>query len=187
MFLLKPHVTGPEGQVTTPDVIVDCLWVDGQQQPLNRLTHQAWQQVGGNGASVPGYALMALGGGALILPIILLDSDIVVAARCAWRLNNLDDHIAAVTLNEQPLADVGLPSTLIDDAGGTGDALPRGYLLVRTLKTSSNKAVLSDPVRNRELVHRIHADTMDDDRWGAQRPRPRYSVGPTQTEVAHYI
>ena len=88
MFLLKPHVTGPEGQITTPDVVVDRLLVDGKGRSLGLLTHDCWQEVEADASSCPAYALMALGGGALILPAQVMSSGMVIAARSAWRLNN---------------------------------------------------------------------------------------------------
>ena len=187
MFLLKPHVAGPEGQVTTPDVIVDYLLVDGNSRPLGFLTHECWQQVDRDTTAWPAYCVMALGGGALIMPGSVLSNGCVVVARQAWRLGNLDGHIGGVTLNDIPLKDVGLPSDLIEAAGGTGDALPRGFLLVRTARAVGDSTVLSDRVLGRELAHRLHLDPLDEDRWGRARPRPRYSVGPTQKEVPHYI
>ena len=188
MFLLKPHVTGPEGQITSPDVIVDKLFVNGEMRPLALLTHECWQQASADTKMAQaGYGIMALGGGALILPVLELASGLVIASRQAWRLNNLDGHIAEVTLNATPLADIGLPQQLIEAAGGTGDALPRGYLLVRTMEGAALSAALEDPKLERRLEHSVHLEDMGTDRWGSARPRPRYSVGPTQKDVPHYI
>ena len=187
MFLLKPHVAGPEGQVTTPDVIVDYLEVDGERRPLRFLTHECWQQADKDTTAGPAYCVMALGGGALILPGSVLSNGFVVVARQAWRLGNLDGHVGDVTLNGTPLRYFGLPADMIEAAGGTGDALPRGFLLVRTAGATRDTAVLSDRVLGRVLSHRLHLDSLDGDRWGDARPRPRYSVGPTQKEVPHYI
>ncbi len=187
MFLLKPHVTGPEGQITTPDVIVDCLLVDGQRRSLALLTHDCWQGVGADASSRPAYALMALGGGALILPAQVISNGLVIAARAAWRLSNLDGHVGEVTLNSTPLADLDLPSDLIAGAGGTDDALPRGLMLVRAAEAAATEASLVDPVLGRELRLAMHLQPLDADRWGDTRPRPRYSVGPTQKDVPHFI
>ncbi|MEM9223660.1 MAG: hypothetical protein AAGB11_14860, partial [Pseudomonadota bacterium] len=108
-------------------------------------------------------------------------------SRSAWRLSNLDDHIGEVTLNGAPLSDVGLPQTIIEAAGGAGDALPRGLLLVQTAPGVSWEATLKNPVSGRSLKHRVVAEDRQEDRWGNARPRPRYSVGPTQKDVTHYI
>ncbi|MEX0283214.1 MAG: hypothetical protein AB3N23_01240 [Paracoccaceae bacterium] len=191
MFLLKPHVTGPKGQITTPDIVVDCLIVDGQKRALGLLTHDAWQGVEPDAKAQAGYGVMALGGGALILPVLVLSNGFVVAARCAWRLNNLDDHIGEVTLNGAGLSEVGLPSALIAQVGAKGDALPRGFLLVQTsgeaLSGPVVTATLSDPKLDRSLTHNLHLTSVEQDRWGDARPQPRYSVGPTQKEVPHFI
>ena len=186
LYLYKPHVTGPEGDVTTPDIVVDCLLVDGTKRPLAMLTMEAWQQVSDETAQA-GYAVMALGGGALFLPAVVLSSGLVVAGRSAWRLNNMDDHIGQVTLNGTTLSEIGLPATVIGNAGGTGDALPRGFMVVQTAPEATWEANLQDPVKRRNLDHRVTAENLAQDRWGSNRPRPRYSVGPTQKEVTHYI
>ena len=116
-----------------------------------------------------------------------LPSGLIIASRQAWRLNNLDGHVEQVTLNGIPLSEAGLPANLISAAGGTGDALPRGFLLVRTVESATSTVTLSDPVRGWDLAHQVHFENMEVDRWGDGRPRPRYSVGPTQKDVPHYI
>lgn len=187
MFLLKPHVTGAEGQVTSPDVIVDALIVDGRTRPLAMLTHNGWQQADADTTAAAGYALMALGGGALILPVLVLSDGLTVVARAAWRLATLDPHVDKVTLNGVALVEAGLPAAEIEAVGGAGDALPRGFLVVKTIAGNTAEAKLTDPILDRELCHRAHLEPLDADRWGGARPRPRYSVGPTQKDVPHYI
>lgn len=186
LFLYKPHITGPKGDVTSPDVIVDYLFVDGDKRPLAMLTSEAWQQVFGETAQAA-YAVTALGGGALLSPAGVLSSGLVVVSRGAWRLNTLDGHVGQVTLNGTPLAEVGLPEAAIEAAGGSGDVLARGFMLVRTAPGATWQAVLDDPVLGRGLAHRVVVEDLAGDRWGDARPRPRYSVGPTQKEVDHYI
>ena len=186
-FLLKPHVIGPEGNVTSPDIIVDHLFVDGAAEPVNCISHEAWQQSRSADTGRAAYGIMAVGGGALILPVVVLGSGMVVVARSAWRLANLDGHVSSVQLNGTPLSKIGIPERLIGEAGGTGDTLPRGYLLVRKAAGNSLNADLVDPVLGRSLNLRVVAEPMDRDRWGTDRPRPRYSVGPTQREVPHFI
>ena len=186
-FLLKPHVVGPEGHITTPDVIADRLFIDTEPAPISLITHEIWRQAPAGDTAAAAYAIMALGGGALILPTLVLSSGPVVAARSAWRLNNLDKHIGSVELNGRRLSEIGLPAHMIESAGGTGDALPRGYLLVRTASGSACAAVLTDSGLGRTLKHRVVIETTDQDRWGGSRPTPRYSVGPTQREIPHFI
>lgn len=186
-FLLKPHVTGPEGQITTPDVIVDHLFVNTEPAPVSLVTHEIWRQGPAGETAEAAYGIMALGGGALIMPALVLSSGPVVAARSAWRLTNLDKHIGSVELNGRRLSEIGLPARMIESAGGAGDALPRGYLLVRTASGSARAAALTDPVLGRTLKHRVVIETAEQDRWGDCRPTPRYSVGPTQKEIPHFI
>lgn len=187
LFLFKPHVTGPEGDVTSPDIIVDRVFVDGFLTPLGLLTSEAWQQMAAEAATRAGYAVMALGGGAVISPVIVARSGPVIVARKAWRLNNLDGHIGQVTLNGVALSELGLPEAMIGAAGGKGDALPRGYMLIQTVEGEARDAVLADPVLGRDLRHRLVVEPLEADPWGDARPRPRYSVGPTQKDVQHYI
>ena len=144
-FLLKPHVVGPEGNVTSPDVIVDHLFIDGEPAPVDRISHEAWQQVRPAETARAAYGIMALGGGALILPAVVLGSGTVVAARAAWRLSNLDGHVNSVQLNGTPLGEIGSPERLISAAGGAGDTLPRGYLLVQTSAGNCVDADLARP------------------------------------------
>jgi hypothetical protein len=186
LFLLKPHVTGHDGDVTSPDIVVDILSVDGTPRPLSQLTMQSWQQMADSSAQAA-YAIMALGGGAVMLPAVVLHSGLVVVARSAWRLNNMDGHVNRVTLNGAPLSEIGLPEAMITAASGQGDALPRGLMLVKTAPGDTLEAVLDDPVKDRRLDHRVVVEPLGRDRWGDARPRPRYSVGPTQKDVKHFI
>lgn len=187
LFLFKPHVEGPEGQVTTPDIVIDRVFVDGGLRSVNTLTSETYFQTEADAVVTPAIAVTALGGGALIGPAAVLGSGFICAGRRAWRLNNLDDHIAKITLNGASLADIGLPSDLIASAGGSGDTLPRGYMLLKTAKNAANEITLSDGLMKRELSLRIVAAPAEHDRWGDARPKPRYSVGPTQKDVQHFI
>ena len=180
-------MVGPKGDITTPDVIVDRLFVGREIRPVGLLTHECWQQAGSKEIAVAGYGLMALGGGALIAPLLVVGNGTVVIARKSWRLANLGDHVGEVTLNGNALATIGLPADEISAAGGDGDALPRGYLLVRTIEGDTRTAKLEDPEQGRSLEHRIVFEDAAKDRWGKKRPRPRYSIGPTQKDIPHYI
>ncbi len=164
MFLYKPHVVGGEGQVTSPDVIVDCAFVDGTQVPVGMLTMEAWLDVAEGQGAKAAVAVMALGGGALVLPAVVLDDGRVSLGRMAQRMSASDVDAAA----------------MVEAVGGEGDALPRGYLVVQT-----GAAGWASTVGTAE--HRVHPHILGDDHWGGARPRPRYSVGPTQKDVTHYI
>ena len=187
MFLYKPHVVGPEGAVTSPDVIVDHALIDGARLPLAQLTMAAWLQSAEEETARAAYAVMALGGGALLAPAVVLSDVTVSIARVAWRLNNLHGRIGQVTLNGEPLNDIGLPADMITAGGGEGDALPRGFLLIRTSDHSSWNATLIDAAGDSRLDHKVYSVSTSEDRWGDARPRPRYSVGPTKRDVTHYI
>jgi hypothetical protein len=183
LFLLKPHITGPGGEVTSPDVIVDQIVLDADQVALHRLTHEAWQQCAEGASARAAYALMALGGGTLLLPAVVFDCGPIVAARCAWRLSALADHLAQVTLNGVPLPEIGAacaPATSIA-------AMPRGRLVVQTVVGQAASAVLEDHKLARVLSHKVVIESLGSDRWGPTGPEGRYSVGPTRKDVQHYI
>ena len=186
LFLFKPHVIGPENNITTPDIIIDRLFVDGLFKPLGNLTSELAHQVVDGEQIVAAYAVTALGGGALISPALCF-SDTVVVARNAWRLNNLDGHIDSVTLNGTDLSDLTLPSAMIEAAGGTSDTLPRGFMLICRGASLENRAELADGTLGRNLSHKLILTDVNEDRWGDVRPKPRYSIGPTQKEIPHFI
>lgn len=187
LFLFKPHVTGPNDQVTSPDVVIDSLQVDGRPRSVNVLTGETYLQSESDETGRAGYVLTALGGGALIGPALVLSSGRVCIARQAWRLKNLADFGADLTLNGTRLSDLVPPAQMIAAAGGEEDALPRGLQLVCTIDGDTETAVLEDAQRGRRLRHRLVIAPLDHDRWQGARPRPRYSVGPMMKEVDHYI
>ena len=96
-------------------------------------------------------------------------------------------NVGAVTLNGQSLAALRSPADLIEAAGGEGDTLPRGYLLICVAGEADTQATLVDPTRKRELRHRLKLSLISEDRWGGTRPMPRYSVGPMMKEIPHFI
>jgi len=187
LFLLKSHVTGPSGQVTSPDVIVDRLILNGSTIALHRLTHDAWQQCAEDTTARAAYALMALGGGDLILPVIVVDGGPIVAARCGWRLSALADHFDHVALNGVPLTDICVPSTLVASIAGPSQTLPRGHLLVQTKDGLAFDAVLEDHKIGRVLAHKVTVESLGSGRWSTNAYDNRYAVGPTKKEVQHYI
>lgn len=187
LFLFKPHVEGAERQITTPDVVVDRVFLDDAWKPVNGLTSDIVQQVEGGETAAPAYALTALGGGVLLSPAILLSTGRIVIARRAWRLRDLDDHIGSVALNGRPLTDLHPPEDLVAKAGGRAAVLPRGLMVLCAAPEDSPSAELLDSVRGRSLLHKVSLVPVDHDQWGDNRPNPRYSVGPTQHDVTHYI
>jgi hypothetical protein len=188
LFLLKPHVVGAAGQVTTPDIIVDCVFLDGAAVPVHRLTHDAWLQAAADETSAAACAVMALGGGPLMLPVVVLGSGPIVVARRAWRMAHFEAHAGEVTLNGVPLAALGLPSALLaHTASAAGSSLPRSHLLVRTLPGQTRTAELADPKLGRTLSHSVEIAPPAADRWDGGRPKGRYAVGPTRKDVPHFI
>lgn len=187
LFLYKPHVEGPEGNITTPDIVIDRVFVGSTPTPLTVLTTELYHQAAQGGEADSRYALTALGGGALISPAVRLASGSIVLARKAWRLRNLAGHLDAVALNGKSLDEFGLPSALISAVGGSGEILPRGFLAVCENAAPGNRATLSDSKLGRSLDHRVVLEDVAADRWDGRRPDPRYSVGPTKREVPHFI
>jgi len=187
LFLYKPHVEGPEGNITTPDIVIDRVFVGATPTPLTVLTTELYHQAAAGEQARSTYALTALGGGALISPAVQLASGSIVLARKAWRLKNLDGHLDAVALNGKSLNETGLPSELISMNGGSGDALPRGFLVVCENAVPGERATLSDSRLGRSLDHQVVLEDVTADRWDGRRPNSRYSVGPTKREVPHFI
>ena len=187
LFLYKPHVEGPEGNITTPDIVIDRVFVGSTPAPLTVLTTELYHQAEPGGQAGSTYALTALGGGALISPVVRLASGSIVLARKAWRLKNLGGHLDAVALNGKSLDEVSLPSELISENGGSGEVLPRGFLVVCENAVPGDRATLSDSRLGRSLDHRVVLEDITADRWEGRRPDPRYSVGPTKRDVPHFI
>ena len=187
LFLYKPHVEGPEGNITTPDIVIDRMFVGSTPTPLTVLTTELYHQAEQDEQARSTYALTALGGGALISPAVQLASGSIVLARKAWRLKNLGGHFDAVALNGKSLDEIGLPSELISANGGSGDALPRGFLVVCENAVPGDRATLSDSRLGRSLDHQVVLEDITADRWDGRRPNSRYSVGPTKREVPHFI
>jgi hypothetical protein len=187
LFLFKPHVVGSEDNITTPDIVIDLVYVDGKVRSVNNLTSETYLQIDEGETSHPAFVLTALGGGALIGPAAVLSSGRVCLARKAWRLNNLDGQIAEITLNGTALSALRLPAELIEQAGGNDDTLPLGVQLICTLPDEGTTAVLADAKRGRELTHNMVVTAAASDRWVGKRPKPRYSVGPMMKEVQHFL
>ena len=93
-------------------------------------------------------------------------------------------------LNETALTDLSSPEILINQIGGCGDRMPRGLMVVclgSWRQANKNFVVeLVDPTLSRALTHQVIFEDVTTDRWKS-RPVPRYSIGPTQREIKHYI
>ena len=214
-FLFMPHVVGPENHITSPDIVIDKVSVVTQNEetciPVQRLCAQSQLQALTNTYRIAmAYALVAGGGGVLVAPAALIypqgqpvasAADIVIA-RMAWRLRNVLEHFGKIELSANAggksshysLSALPDPRQVITERDGDKLALPRGVmkLCVATSDTMALQAPgtvrvqLSDERLNRQLNLDVSLDPIDADRWGKQRPLPRYTVGPL-AEVKHYI
>lgn len=193
-FLFKPHIEGPKGLITTPDVIIDRLFVsvDSDLTPTSTslLTSAYSQQSSKSERVAPLYALTSLGAGIIISPGATLSNGPINIARKGWRLNNLAGHTEGIMLNDTALTDLSTPEILINQIGGCGDRMPRGLMVVclGSWRQANKEFVvkLVDPTLSRALKHQIIFEDVTIDRWKS-RPVPRYSIGPTRREIKHYI
>ena len=116
-FLFKPHIEGPKGLITTPDVIIDRLFVsvDSDLTPTSTslLTSVYSQQSSKSERVAPLYALTSLGAGIIISPGATLSNGPINIARKGWRLNNLAGHTEGIMLNDTALTDLSTPEILI--------------------------------------------------------------------------
>lgn len=211
--LYKPHVAGPENNITTPDIIIDRVqMLSGstiEYLPVHRLVQGTELQVpGGDIEITPAYSLVAAGGGALIGIAALVrkagESSIaadVVIARSAWRLRNVADHLSSLQLvvtgksaeASVPMQELVQPENVAESLAGDEPNLPRGMLAI-CLACSASITVeapagitvcLTDDDLGRHLRNETRLLSVDSDRWH-ERPLPRYTVGPVG-DVQHYI
>ena len=211
-FLFQPHIVGPENNITSPDVMVDTLsavTTDSERRlPVQRLCsdYELQAEVGGHIAT-SAFALIACGGGPLLAPALLLSpsqqpdivADIVIA-RSAWRLRNVLEQFGDIQLSASEsgqttdcaLASLPTLTTLITHSEGDQLVLPRGVLKLCPAKAltveapSTIQVQLEDKTLQRQISLTLNLSSVDTDRWGDDRPLPRYTVGPVG-EVTHYI
>lgn len=210
LFLFKPHVVGPKGDITTPDVIIDKLYVsDGDDLapvPIGRISSEVKIPVeSGLVVATPAFVLTAIGGGTLFSPAMLVNAKgdplrtaEILMARKAWRHANLAEHEADVTMaasgKDATLGSLPGSGELIAKLTGGGDALPRGIAILVAVSGLAAEVTaparvemqLRDPRLDRELTHRLDLVSVADDRW-EDRPGPRYTFGPQHGDLQHYI
>ena len=214
-FLFMPHVVGPENRITSPDIIIDKVSMVTQNEetciPVQRLCAQSQLQALAKTYRIAiAYALVAGGGGVLLAPAALIypqgqpaasAADIVIA-RMAWRLRNVLEHFDKIRLSANAdggsshysLSALPDPRQVITERDGDKLSLPRGVMKLCAATTDTMalqapgtvRVQLSDERLNRQLNLDVSLDSIDADRWGKQRPLPRYTVGPLG-EVKHYI
>lgn len=211
-LLYRPHVAGPQNDVTTPDLLIDRLVIQldesSQHFPVHRLATGTDLQTFGSDVDItPGLALVAAGGGpvlsaaALVQPTgsKLASADLVIG-RAAWRLRNLIAHFDGlrleITAGGKSESGTGAELSGLADAllqSGDEPALPRGVACLLTARSPALTAtaptqmnlVVKDATLNRTLEHRVNLLPADAGRWD-EWPLPRYTVGPVG-EVKHYI
>ena len=212
-ILFKPHVIGPQNDITTPDILIERVCVRDTSSsffvPVQRLqTSFKLQSVRSHLSITPAYTLIAAGGGVLIGIAALVNepedsptkADILVA-RSTWRLRNLETHINTLDLcisdstrnKKVSLGDCIHPSKLLEKPDNTKPTLPRATMVVCPARNTTLTAIapcyfgieLSDPTLKRTLAFHSELVCVDDDQWD-ERPWPRYTVGPVG-DVKHYI
>ena len=147
--LFRPHVAGAEGQITTPDVIIDRVAIecDGRSHyaPVQRVTTRVdLQALPGDLTVVPACALIAAGGGVLVgLATLVHGRDDrpatadVLLARSAWRLRSLAPHVRSIEIRFDtgdssrgvPISELAQPADVLSRADGEL-VLPKGVAIV---------------------------------------------------------
>ena len=189
LFLFRPHIENDRGQVTTPDVVVDRVYLDGGWKPVNLLSSDLFHQAASAPETRSAYAVTALGGGAIISPMVVLGTGVMAAGRTAWRLSSLIERASDLILNGIGVDSLVPPASLVERAGGTNGVLPRGVMAVCTGPHGETATLrFSDTDgRLRSISCSVVVELPGADRWAGSAPPPRYSVGPTQKEVPHFI
>ena len=211
--LFRPHVAGAENQITTPDVVIDRVAIEcsgtSHYAPVQRVTTRvAVQALPSDLTLVPGYALIAAGGGVLVgLAALVHGCDDrpatadVLLARSAWRLRSLAAHFRSLEMSVDArgssgrvrVSELAQPSDLLTRTDGGELVLPRGTAIVccstalaRTVRAPFTfTSRLSDEKLARCLAHSVELRSVDEEPW-PERPLPRYAVGPVG-DVKHYI
>lgn len=157
-FLYKPHVYGPENNVTTPDILIDKAYaavgsgdaVQISRIAVSKLSSQVELEVDAGELSVtPAYILIALGGGILLSVGAQVHgkadgeaSSTMLITRHAWRLRNVLDHAGTLELavlegpvtNARPLGKISVnempkPAEVVGRVSYDAEALPRGTMV----------------------------------------------------------
>ncbi len=212
-FLYRPHIVGPENDITTPDILIDrvTLQSNGEEHfiPVHRLSSHIELQVAEYDLLItPAYAVVASGGGALLSLAAVIQavdqplamSDVIIA-RSAWRLRNVISHFDSLQLSVEigpnagsaNLADLPQPSESMRRSESGELEMPRGVVGLFAAQhaalaaSAPAKGILqfSDDVLSRRLSHTFDLIPVSTDRWN-ERPLPRYTVGPVG-DVQHYI
>ncbi len=157
-FLYRPHVYGPDNNVTSPDILIDKAYMaDGLGNALqisnvavNKLSSQVELEVDVDELMItPAYVLIAAGGGVLLSVGAHVKSAVdgealsnILLTRYTWRLRNISEHAGTLELNilRGPVADerreakitinkLSEPQKVVSRVSQVAQALPRGTLL----------------------------------------------------------
>lgn len=209
-FLFKPHIVAPTGDITTPDLLIDRVYVsqsgDFAPASVNSLSSEIEVSVDQMPTKLePMVALISAGGGTIVSPAIrVIDpacADVVIdvrLARSGWRLDRLGGEAdeVAVKLSDDEIGTLDIQA-MIDQvrafSGRNDQTIGRGVCILSTLSSSLeiertgylNLAYDLKPLK-RSLVHKLALSNRVEDEWG-ERPMPRYTVGPQHDGVKHYI
>lgn len=189
LFLFRPHIENDKGEVTTPDVVVDRVYLDNGWKPVGLLSSELCHQAGSGQEARSAYAVTALGGGAIICPMVVLETGVMVAGRLAWRLSSLAAGTGGLTLNGASVDSLASPASLIESAGGADGVLPRGVMAVCTGPRGEAAELRFSGTDGspKSIACAVELEFPGTDRWGGSAPPPRYSVGPTQRDVPHFV
>lgn len=201
-FLAKPHVENGDGEIITPDILIDRLFAfrDGKATPVSvgALSHDVVAQVANRAGVTPAVVVIAAGAGPILSPAIVLDDGRVHLARKAWRLRHLGDAADAIDLelnSEKASLDDNSPvsAAIASAPGSTGNSLARGMAVIAAIESLSHNqtapcrltVTMSDRTTGRALRHSVDIVRADAEMW-ERRPQPEYSTGPQKKSVQHY-
>ena len=189
LFLFRPHIENDKGEVTTPDVVIDRVYLDNGWKPVGLLSSELCHQAGSGQEARSAYAVTALGGGAIICPMVVLETGVMVAGRLAWRLSSLAAGTGGLTLNGASVDSLASPASLIESAGGADGVLPRGVMAVCTGPRGEAAELRFSGADGspKSIACAVELERLGADRWEGSAPPPRYSVGPTQRDVPHFV
>jgi hypothetical protein len=164
VFIYRPHLHQLDGTIT-PDLIVDAAQRASDGAPL--LLSDAVHASSPAACAVAGCVVVGAGYGALLAPAVVLLTPAGAVTCChlsrqAWRLADVQDHLAALALSVSPrMAGVAQPAILCGirlDPSEPPRGMVRCAIAVHDPVPAGAESVeltLHDPVRARTLVHRL--------------------------------
>lgn len=173
IFLFRPHIDGPVG-ITTPDLIIDRLWVDNQATATNLLTHNSFWQSADDTTATCALALTEAGAGTLISPALIMPNGQICIARRAWRWKYID----TLTANGH-----AIDTSVKQQCEALSSNLKRCQMGIITLPEQANQLTLG--WGDKQLDHKLHIELLAD--LVEETEKPRYSVGPMRHPVDHFV